>query len=58
LLEFDQERTKQLMRIYATYPEIISGGEKGADALINDGLDKLQVIYELKTYWYQKLSKL
>lgn len=58
LLEFDEERIKQQMRWHATFPELVPGGAKTADAFINEGLKKLQLIKALKAFWYQKLHEL
>ena len=58
LLEFDEERVKQQMRWHATFPELVPGGKKAADQFINEGLEKLHLIKELRTFWYQKLKEL
>ena len=58
LLEFDEERIKQQMRWHATFPELVPGGKKVADQFINGGLEKLHLIKELRTFWFQKLQEL
>jgi hypothetical protein len=57
LLEFEEEKTKQQIRWYATYPEFVPGGKKYANELINEGLDKLQNIKEQLNFWHLKLQK-
>jgi hypothetical protein len=58
LLEFEEEKNKQQIRWYATYPEYVPGGKKVANELINYGLDNLTEINELKKFWYKELQKL
>ncbi len=58
MLELEEERIKQLMRWYATYPEFVPGGKKAADEFINMGLEKLRIIRELQYFWREKLKDL
>lgn len=58
LLEFEEERIKQQIRWHATFPDLVPGGKKAADRFVNDGLKKLQLIKELRTFWYKKLQEL
>jgi hypothetical protein len=36
----------------------VPGGKKAADQFINEGLEKLRLIKELRAFWYQKLQEL
>ncbi|MCE7926176.1 MAG: hypothetical protein DYG98_24280 [Haliscomenobacteraceae bacterium CHB4] len=58
LLDFDEERIKQQMRWYATFPELVPGGKKATDQFINEGLEKLRLIKELRLFWYKKLQEI